>query len=485
MKQRIKGLETEYGLGIQVLTSHDIAPGITEDVWRPLGADEAAQQMFRPVTMKQASTNAYLRNGGRLYLDVGSHPEYATPECDRIHDLIVHDRAGDRIMDDLATRATALMGEDGLVARVQLYKNNTDSHGNSYGSHENYQVTRELPLKHWVAALTPFLVARQLLCGAGKWVTGEDGRGKLWLSQRAAHMWDPVSNTTTRSRPLINSRDEPHADPTKFRRLHVMVGDSNLAQHTLLLRLGATELVLRAIEDGHDFADLELGNPSAAIREVARHRDGRGRLELVSGRIVTPLDILDRIRTVVEPYADDKDLVHALSLWQLVLGAVADRQHARIERLVDWAIKERIMLEYARRHHLTSQSAVLAELDLAYHDIHRGTDARARGLFAHAEVSGHCDRLADEDEVRRAKTHPVPTTRAWLRGRLVQTARAQGRDFTCDWMTFTCRDLPQGTVVMPDPLEHENPEVEELLARMEGEPRRRRSDSFILEDRPI
>ena len=476
MSRRVRGLETEYGLAMQVLRQREVA-GVTEEMWRQVSADEAAQHLFRPLMHKQATTNAFLKNGGRLYLDVGSHPEYATPECDRIHDLITADRAGDRIVDDLAERALAMLNEDGITARLQLYKNNTDSAGNSYGSHENYQVTREQTLNEWVEALTPFLVVRQLLCGAGKWVV-EGGKGRLWLSQRAAHLWDPVSSTTTRSRPLVNSRDEPHADPQRFRRLHVMAGDSNLSQPTLLLRIGATELVLRAIEDGHRFEQWALADPATAIREVARHRDGRARLELASGRLATTLDILEGICDLVEPYADDQELRDALELWRQVLAAVTDRQHNRIERLIDWAIKEHLFLQYAHRHKLTNQAPQLAELDLAYHDIHRGGDARARGLFAHAEVAGHCNHLIDQTEVSRAMTHPVTTTRARLRGRLISAARVAQRDYTTDWMTFTCRDLPHGTMVMPDPLISEDHRVDDLIDRMETEPRLDRSASF-------
>ncbi|MGA4668198.1 proteasome accessory factor PafA2 family protein [Propionibacteriaceae bacterium Y1923] len=476
MSRRARGLETEYGLAMQVLRQRQVA-GRTEEMWRTLGADEAAQHLFRPLVNKQATTNAFLKNGGRLYLDVGSHPEYATPECDRITDLIIADRAGDRIVDDLAERALAILQEQGTTARLQLYKNNTDSAGNSYGSHENYQVTRDLALGQWVAALTPFLVVRQLLCGAGKWVV-ENGKGKLWLSQRAAHLWDPVSSTTTRSRPLVNSRDEPHADPQRYRRLHVMAGDSTLSQPTLLLRIGATELVLRAIEDGYDFEEWALSDPAAAIREVARHRDGRARVELVSGRLATTLEILDAYYGIVAPYADDQELKQVLDLWQLVMGAVADRQHSRIERVIDWAIKEHLMLQYAHRHQLTNQAPQLAELDLAYHDIHRGGDARARGLFAHAEVTGHVNHLVEQVELRQAMTHPVVTTRARLRGRLISAARTFHRDFTTDWMTFTCRDLSDGTVVLPDPLASEDPRVDALIARMEHEPRLTRSAGF-------
>ncbi|MGD7731341.1 proteasome accessory factor PafA2 family protein [Propionibacteriaceae bacterium G57] len=476
MKRRIRGQETEYGLAMQVLRQREVA-GVTEEMWRPLSPDEAAQQLFRPLVTRSGTTNVFLKNGGRLYLDVGSHPEYATPECDRISDLIVAERAGDRIIDDLADRALAMLQDEGITARVQVYKNNTDSTGHSYGSHENYQVTRERTLNEWVDSLTPFLVVRQLLCGAGKWVV-ENGVGKLWLSQRAAHLWDPVSSTTTRARPLVNSRDEPHADPKKYRRLHVMAGDSNLSQPTVLLRYGATELMLRAIEDGHLFEEFALADPAGAIREVARHRDGRARIEQVNGRMVTPLDVLDKMHQITADYVDDQELAQAHQLWQTVLEAVADRQHARIERTIDWAIKEHMLVQYAQRHKLSNQSPQLAEIDLAYHDIHRGADARARGLFAHAEVAGHCDHLVELVEVAQAMTHPLSNTRARLRGRLIAAAKAAQRDFTVDWMTFTCRDLSDGTIVLADPLASEDPRVDRLIERMNTEPRRGGSVGF-------
>lgn len=461
LPRRVRGMETEYGLQMAV-------------EGRRVGPDEAARLLFRPLTTASATTSAFLRNGGRLYLDVGSHPEYATAECDTLHDLIAHDRAGDVVMSQLADRAIELVEAEGRSARVQLHKNNLDSHGNSYGSHENYQVERSTPLREHAAALTPFLVTRQLLCGAGTWVRARDGRdGEYWVSQRAAHMWDPVSSTTTRSRPMINTRDEPHADPQRFRRLHVIVGDSTLSQTTLLLRLGATELVLRAIEAGERFSDLALADPTAAIRDVARDRTGRCRIDLADGGRTSALGLLQSIRGRVAHTADTAELRQALTLWDRVLAAVTDGRLDRIDTCIDWAIKWRLLSGYAGRHGIDLSDPRIAQLDLAFSDIRPG-----QGLFQQLEEAGQVETVIEPDHVLRAVRTPPPTTRAWLRGQLVHAAQRHHRSHTVDWMTVTIRDLADGTVVMTDPLISSDPRVDSLVARMAAEPRTGGSTTF-------
>ncbi|WP_328701805.1 Pup--protein ligase [Aestuariimicrobium ganziense] len=468
LPRRVRGIETEYGLSLTLLSDDPAARP------RRVGPDEAARLLFRPVTTTTATTNVFLRNGGRLYLDVGSHPEYATAECDSILDLVAHDRAGDAIMSQLADRCVEQLAADGSSARVQLHKNNLDSHGNSYGSHENYQVSRDTPLRDHAAALTPFLVVRQLLCGAGVWVRARDGRpGGFWLSQRAAHMWDPLSSTTTRSRPMINTRDEPHADPQRFRRLHVIVGDSTLSQSTLLLRLGATELVLRAIEAGERFTDLALADPPAAIREVAQGRSGRAVVVLDTGAELSALDLLARIRDRVAHCADDPTLADALARWDQVVEALADDRLELIDTRIDWAVKWRLLRRYAERHDLSDDDPRLAQVDLAFSDIRPG-----QGLFTRLEQAGEVERLLDDEVVAHAVDHPPSTTRAALRGRLITAAQRHRRSHTVDWMTFSVRDLTDGTVVMPDPLRAEDERVEALIERMADEPRLPTSSAF-------
>src|SRR5215471_14797462 len=295
MDRRIFGLENEYGVTCAF------------DGQRKLSPDEVARYLFRKVVSWGRSSNVFLRNGARLYLDVGSHPEYATPECDDVRQLVVHDRAGERILEGLLVDAERRLNEEGVAGEVFLFKNNTDSAGNSYGCHENYLVSRHEELGRLTDILTPFLVTRQMICGAGKVL--QTPRGVVYcVSQRADHMWEAVSSATTRSRPIINTRDEPHADAERFRRLHVIVGDSNMSETTMLLKVGSTDLVLRMIEAGAMMRDLTLDNPIRAIREISHDMTGRTRVRLADGREISALDIQTEYLTKARDFVDRRDL---------------------------------------------------------------------------------------------------------------------------------------------------------------------------------
>src|SRR5580658_4765820 len=235
--RRIFGVETEYGVTCTFRGQRRLSP------------DEVARYLFRRVVSWGRSSNVFLRNGARLHLSGGSHPEYATPECDNMLDLVAHDKAGERILEGLLVDADRRLREEGIAGDIYLFKNNTDSAGNSYGCHENYLVGRHGEFGRLADILIPFLVTRQIICGAGKVL--QTPRGAVYcVSQRAEHIWESVSSATTRSRPIINTRDEPHADAERFRRLHVIVGDSNMSETTTLLKVGSTDLVLRMIEAG-------------------------------------------------------------------------------------------------------------------------------------------------------------------------------------------------------------------------------------------
>src|SRR5919205_3744499 len=278
MERRIFGLENEYGVTCTLRGQRRLSP------------DEVARYLFRRVVSWGRSSNVFLENGARLYLDVGSHPEYATPECDSIRDLVVHDKAGERILEGLVHSAEQRLREEGIRGEVFLFKNNTDSAGNSYGCHENYLVEREGDFSKFTDVLIPFLVSRQVFAGAGKVL--QTARGAMYcISQRAEHIWEGVSSATTRSRPIINTRDEPHADAERFRRLHVIVGDSNMSETTALLKVGTTDLVLRMIEAGVVMRDLTLENAIRAIREVSHDMTGRRTVKLANGREASALDI--------------------------------------------------------------------------------------------------------------------------------------------------------------------------------------------------
>src|SRR5512135_1067499 len=276
MERRIFGLENEYGVTCTFRGQRRLSP------------DEVARYLFRRVVSWGRSSNVFLENGARLYLDVGSHPEYATPECDDITDLIAHDKAGERILEGLLVDADKRLREEGIAGDIYLFKNNTDSAGNSYGCHENYLVGRHGEFGRLADILIPFLVTRQVICGAGKVL--QTPRGAVYcVSQRAEHIWEGVSSATTRSRPIINTRDEPHADAEKYRRLHVIVGDSNMSETTTLLKVGSADLVLRMLEAGVVMRDMSLENPIRAIREMSHDVTGKRPVKLTTGRELSAL----------------------------------------------------------------------------------------------------------------------------------------------------------------------------------------------------
>jgi proteasome accessory factor A len=270
-RRRIFGIETEFGITC------------TSGGQRTLTPDEVARYLFRKVVAWGRSSNVFLGNGARLYLDVGSHPEYATAECDSLRQVVAHDRAGERVVEALAVDAQERLVADEVRGEIYVFKNNTDSAGNSYGCHENYLVRRGGDFGDVSEGLLPFLISRQIICGAGRIVHTSKG-ATYSVSQRADHIWEGVSSATTRSRPIINTRDEPHADAAQYRRLHVIVGDSNMSETTNLLKVGSCDLVLRMLETGVPLRDLTLENPIRAIREISHDLTGTKTVRLSNGR---------------------------------------------------------------------------------------------------------------------------------------------------------------------------------------------------------
>ena len=258
MDRRIYGLENEYGVTCTLRGQRRLSP------------DEVSRYLFRKVVSWGRSSNVFLENGSRLYLDVGSHPEYATAECDSIYDVVVQDKAGERILENLVGSAEERLREEGIRGTIYLFKNNTDSAGNSYGCHENYLTSRDDDASLHNSVLIPFLVSRMIFTGAGKIV--QTARGPIYsITQRADHIWETMSSATTRSRPIINTRDEPHADAERYRRLHVIVGDSNMSEYSNFLKVGSTACLLRMMEDPKfSLRDMTLENPIRAIRDFTR-----------------------------------------------------------------------------------------------------------------------------------------------------------------------------------------------------------------------
>jgi proteasome accessory factor A len=454
MERRIFGIETEYG--VTCVSSGQ----------RRLTPDEVARYLFRRVVAWGRSSNVFLRNGSRLYLDVGSHPEYATAECDDVVQLITHDKAGERILEGLLVDAELRLRDDGIGGEVYLFKNNTDSAGNSYGCHENYLIRREGEFGRMADALIPFLVTRQIMTGAGKVL--QTPRGAVYcLSQRAEHIWEGVSSATTRSRPIINTRDEPHADAELFRRLHVIVGDSSMSETTALLKVGATDLVLRLLESGLPMRDMTLENPIRAIREISHDTTGRRLVSLANGRELSALDIqteyLERVRDLADRRGWSAEPIHArvLDLWERSLKAVETGDLGLVERELDWVIKLKLLERYQARHGFELSDPRAALIDLSYHDI-----TRRRGLYYLLERHGAVERVVSDPLIYEAKSVPPQTTRAKLRGDFVRAAQDRHRDFTVDWVHLKLNDQSQRTILLKDPFQAADERVDRLIASM-------------------
>ena len=452
VERRIFGLESEYGVTCTFRGQRRLSP------------DEVARYLFRRVVHWGRSSNVFLENGARLYLDVGSHPEYATPECDRLVDLVAHDKAGERILEHLMAAAEVRLHEEGISGDVYLFKNNTDSAGNSYGCHENYLVARQGEFSRMADVLIPFLVTRQIFTGAGKVTQGPRGAA-FSISQRAEHIWEGVSSATTRSRPIINTRDEPHADAERYRRLHVIVGDSNMSEFTTFLKVGTTDAVVRMVEENAVMRDLSLENPIRAIREISHDLAFTRKLRLANGRELTAVEIQreyhERASRFIERRGADAVTRRIMDEWGSALEAIAGGDLDRLATKIDWVAKQRLLERYRAKHDLPLSHPKIALMDLAYHEV-----SRRRGLHYLLERRGAMERVVGEKDVQRAMREPPQTTRARLRGEFIRQAKLRRRDYTVDWVHLKLNDQAQRTVLCKDPFRAVDERVEYLIAHM-------------------
>lgn len=463
LARRIIGVETEYGI--------TCAP--TTDGPPPMDADHAARELFDPVVQRSRSSNVFTRGGARLYLDVGSHPEFATAECDRLEDVLAQDRAGELVMADLAEQANTRLAATGVAGQIHLLKNNRDAEGNGFGCHENYLVRRRGDFWNDARTLVPHLVTRQILVGAGHIAAdgdtgpvGDGIRGYVF-SQRADQMWDAVSSATTRARPLINTRDEPHADAERYRRMHVIVGDSNIAQGSTLLKVAGMDLLLDYLEHGGDLGDLALADPMRAIRDTCHDMSGGVLLERVDGRTITPLEMqaehLGRLRDHVARDIEVTALhTAALDLWERGLQALRLQQPELVDTELDWAVKQRLLTRYCQRHDTDLTDPRVRRLALAYHDVSAGGGLRQR-----LEGAGLLRRFVDEETCRRAVDTPPATTRARLRGAVVARAEDLRRDVSVDWVGVRLDDGVCSPVTLSDPFCAVDERIDALLESME------------------
>ena len=447
MRRRVFGIETEYGL-----TAASPSGGA------PMDAEHAARQLFEPLLHQGRSSNLFLRNGGRLYLDVGAHPEYATAECDRLEDLLEQDRAGASMLADLAVQADAALSELGSDLRLHLFRNNLDSQGNSYGCHENYLLHRRRDFRQVADALVAFFVTRQILVGNG-WINTAAATPRLQFSQRADQMWDAVSSATT--------RDEALADSGAYRRMHVIVGDTNVAEPTTALKVGMTELLIHAIEDGLQIEDLALADPMRAIREVNSDLSGSAPLELANGRTTSAValqrEIHERVLARIPVAELDPMRAYVVDLWGRGIDAIASGDWSNIDTELDIAIKHKLLTSYCARSGASLTDPRVARLELSYSDI------TADGLWERMERAGLMRRLTTVEGVHRAQTIAPATTRAHLRGRIIAAAEDARADLSVDWVHVRLDESSTIPLSLQDPLATTDPRVDALIAQIDSQ----------------
>lgn len=462
MERRIFGIETEFG--IRYIPKY----------LGPLAPEEAARKLFKPVVDTWRSSNVFLPNGGRLYLDVGSHPEYATAETATLRDLLTQDKAGEFLFNDLVNQAQDHLEAEGYNGQIFLFKNNVDSAGNSFGSHENYMLERKVEFSKLVRSLIPFLVTRQILVGAGKthpegapeWGGRQLGQAagepSYSFSQRADYIWEGSSTATTRARPIINTRDEPHADATLYRRMHVINGDSNMSQATALLKVGATDIVLRMLEDYYPLNNYEIKDTATALRVISHDLTGTQSFALADGSTSCALTMQRHYLAAARSYIEAKgahheDVPYILDLWERTLVAVETGDTSQIDTEIDWAIKKKLLDAYISRGLAGYGDPKIQQLDLAYHDIDPD-----RGVFGILSKKGAVRSLLDPADIARAAVEP-PQTRARVRGAFISAARTAGEPFTVDWVHLKLNNRPQSSVMCKDPFATESAAAQELI----------------------
>src|ERR1700754_3668548 len=407
--------------------------------------------------------NVILPNGPRLYVD-HAHPEYSTPEVTTPLDVVLWDKAGEQVMLDAARMAAQTPG----TAQINLYKNNTDNKGASYGAHENYLMSRATPFSDIVRHLTPFFVSRQVMVGSGRVGIGQDGREHgFQLSQRADYFEVEVGLETTLKRPIINTRDEPHADPEKYRRLHVIIGDANLAEISTYLKVGTTALVLAMIEDRFLGQDFTVEGSVSALRAVSHDPTLRETVTLTDGRRLTgvqlQLEYLDLARKYVEDrFGSDADdqTVDVLARWESVLDRL-ERDPMLCASELDWVAKLRLLEQYRQRDGLEWDDAKLQLIDYQYSDIRP-----EKGLYHRLVAGGRIERLLDDTVIEAAMHDPPEDTRAYFRGRCLEKYAEHVAAASWDSVIF---DLPGRESLQrgptTDPLRGSRAHVGELLDR--------------------
>ena len=476
---KVLGIETEYGIWTagqdtdpittSTLLVNAYASGLRHHIaWdfhdETPGRDArgAAKPGAMAPMVETHLANAVLTNGARFYVD-HAHPEYSSPEVSTPLEAVLYDRAGEDVL-RLAMAAAAARYPD--APEIVVYKNNSDSKGNSYGCHENYLLSREVPFADVIEAMVPHLVTRQVFCGAGK-VGSEthalEGDPSFQISQRAEFVEEVVGLETTLKRPIINTRDEPHADPQRFRRLHVIIGDANMSEVATYLKVGSTALVLAMLEDDALGGELlVLRQPVRAFHQIGADPTLKALVELADGRHVRALDVQLALVEAATKYVEaeggaalgDEDVAaDVVRRWAETIEAL-ERDPDSLAQQVDWIAKRRLIDAYADRHHLEPGDSRLRAMDLQYHDLRPEKSLAARLKL---------ETLVDPAQVAAAVTTPPRSTRAWFRGSCL--ARFPDAVVTANWdsLVMDLGEDPLRRIPMMDPLRGTAAHTEALL----------------------
>ena len=477
---KVCGIETEYGVVLRnapesnpVLASSLLINAYVEH--RRIGwdfEDESPGNDARgfPREGSQAPmvethlVNTVLTNGARYYVD-HAHPEYSTPECSNALELVLADKAGERIL-ARSMRASKRLLDPGQ--EIVVYKNNSDGKGNSYGTHENYLVDRQTPFSALVRTLLPWFVSRQVFTGAGK-VGAENGANPVdfQLSSRADFFEEEVGLETTLKRPLVNTRDEPHADPQKYRRLHVIAGDANLCEVATFLKVGTMAIVLGMIEDNFFDKDLSIIGPVHAVRTVSHDRTLRATIDRSDGGSCTAIELQWEFLRLAQKYADETglelcggDVGHeVLRRWEETLTAL-ERDPMTLNGQLDWVTKVALLDAYRARDGLGWDDPKLALLDLQYHDVRPD-----RSLYERLVRAGKVERLVEEAAVETAMTEPTDSTRAYFRGQCLSRWPDSVVAANWDSLILDVGSDPLRRIPMMEPLKGSRIHVEELFAQ--------------------
>ncbi|MGI9114014.1 MAG: peptidase [Chthoniobacterales bacterium] len=475
--KRVFGLETEFGITVEGTEAVDVvaesialvrsytehgslmkwdyqhedphrdargfrAPTLRQDT------DESAYYEIdknRPLSFQEIKSDLVLSNGARFYND-HAHPEYSTPECTTLRQLVAQDKAGERILAECARRRDAHLPEG---QHVQLYKNNTDFLGHSYGCHDNYLMRRDVPWDHLVSGTLPFLITRQIFAGAGKMglesECAPNEPGVYQISQRADFFTVLVSIDTMNRRPLVNTRDEPHADTSKYRRFHIIIGDSNMSEWAAAMKVGTTSLVLELIERGEAPA-IEIAQPISATKSISRDQSYQWILELRDGRKISAIDVQRLYLRAAERVANESQ--EAQWVWREWKEALDDleRDVARCRDRVDWIAKKFLLMSLQKEEKLAWTDPWLQAIDLEYHNV-----GLERGLYYELLRQGSMRRVVSDEEIHTAIFSPPETTRAFFRGRAV--ARFNEQIESIQWNEIAFRDNGRSLrrVALPEP----------------------------------